>query len=57
MNENNSSQIIENIKWILFNDRSSDLSQKFHGWLGDGKSFIVTSEDGSLYRISASKIR
>ena len=55
MNDN-TSQIIEDIKWILFNDREFAPSFKFETWVGDGSSFIVKDDyDGQEYRISVTK--
>lgn len=45
------SQIIEDIKYILFNDRTFDPELKFVTWVSDSESFIV-SKDGKEYRIS-----
>lgn len=53
--ENNTSQIVEDIKWILFDDRSFDAVFEFETWVGDGCSFIVKDYDGSEYRITVSK--
>ena len=55
--EDNTSQIAEDIKWVLFDDRDFDLSLKFHSWTGNGNSFIVTNDDGNKYRVAVNKER
>ena len=51
----NSSQIIEDIKWILFDDRNYDNSFKFKTWSGNSNSFIIKDEDGQEYRVIVEK--
>lgn len=51
----NTSQIIEDIKWILFDDRSLGEAFKFVTWVGNGRSFIVADNDGQEYRITVEK--
>lgn len=46
-----SSQIIEDIKWALFDDVEFDTSLKFQTWIGDGHSFIIQDDDGQEYRV------
>lgn len=53
--KNNTSQIIEDIKWTLFDDRNFDASFKFETWVGDGHSFIVKDDDGQEYRIAVTR--
>lgn len=52
---NNSSQIIEDIKWTLFDDRNFDNSFKFEAWTGNSNSFIIKDEDGQEYRVIVEK--
>lgn len=62
MNDN-SSQIIEDIKWFMFDDESREIKNengfshdlKFVSWVGDGQSFIVKGLDGKEYRVRISK--
>ena len=59
----NSSQIVEDIKWFMFNDESKEIknengfshSLQFVTWVGDGQCFIVKDTDGTKYRIRVSK--
>lgn len=59
----NSSQIIENIKWFMFDDESKEIKNEngfSHGlqfvkWIGNGQSFIVKDTDGTEYRIRINK--
>lgn len=55
--DDNASQIAEDIKWVLFDDRNFDLSLKFHSWTGNGNSFIVKDDDGNEYRVIVNKER
>lgn len=52
---NNASQIVEDIKWTLFDDRNFETSFVFNTWAGDGNSFIVTDADGQEYRVTVTK--
>lgn len=61
--EDRSSQIIEDLKWFLFQDGTLDVIKnefdfenptKFVSWTGDGRSFIITDGDNE-YRIAISK--
>lgn len=52
---NNTSQIIEDIKWTLFDDRNFETSFKFETWVGDGHSFIVKDSDGQEYRVTLTR--
>ena len=59
----NSSQIVEDIKWFMFDDESKEIKNEngfSHGlqfvtWVGDGQCFIVKDADGTEYRIRVSK--
>lgn len=59
----NSNQIVEDIKWFMFDDESKEIKNEngfSHGlqfvtWIGDSQSFIVKDTDGTKYRISVSK--
>lgn len=51
----NSSQIVEDIKWTLFDDRNFKVSFKFETWTGNSNSFIITDEDGQEYRVIVEK--
>ena len=59
----NSSQIVEDIKWFMFDDESKEIKNdngfshglQFVAWAGDGQCFIVKDADGTEYRISVSK--
>lgn len=51
----NTSQIVEDIKWTLFDDRNFETSISFETWAGDGNSFIVKDNDGQEYRITVTK--
>ena len=55
--DDNASQIAEDIKWVLFDDRNFDLSLKFHSWTGNGNFFIVKDDDGNEYRVIVNKER
>ena len=51
----NSSQIVEDIKWFMFDDESKEIKNEngfSHGlqfvkWIGDGQCFIVKNTDGT----------
>ena len=49
------SQIIEDIKWTLFDDRTFEQSFKFETWVGDGHSFIIRDDDGQEYRVMVTR--
>ena len=59
----NSSQIVEDVKWFMFGDESKEIKNEngfSHGlqfvtWAGDGQCFIVKDADGTEYRIRVSK--
>jgi hypothetical protein len=53
--ENNISQITEDIKWILFGDRTFKPTFNFRCWTGDTNSFIVKDDDGQEYRVTVTK--
>lgn len=63
MIRDNSSQIVEDIKWFLFDDESKEIKNEMgfsHGlqfvtWAGDGRSVIVKDADRIEYRVSVSK--
>ena len=48
-------QIIEDIKWILFDDRNFDQLFRFKTWTGEGNSFIVKDDDGQEYRVTVTR--
>ena len=50
-----SSQIIEDIKWVMFNERDFHISFKFETWIGDGHSFIIKDNDGQEYRVTVTR--
>lgn len=58
-----SSQIVEDIKWFMFDDESKEIKNEngfshrlqFVSWTGDGQSFIVKDLEGMEYRIHVSK--
>ena len=58
-----SSQIVENMKWFLFDDESKEIKNEMgfsHGlqfvtWAGNGQSFIVKDTGGIEYRVSVSR--
>lgn len=54
MNDN-TSQVVEDIKWTLFDDRNFETSFSFETWAGDGNSFIVKDDDGQEYRVTVMK--
>ena len=54
MNDN-ISQVVEDIKWTLFDDRNFETSFSFETWTGNGNSFIVKDDDGQEYRITVTK--
>lgn len=54
MNDNTSA-IIEDIKWTLFDDRNYNNSFKFETWSGNSNSFIIKDEDGQEYRVIVEK--
>ncbi|MBO5969893.1 MAG: hypothetical protein J6S14_15505 [Clostridia bacterium] len=52
--DDNASQVIEDIKWTLFNDRGFETSFKFKTWTGE-HSFVVEDDDGQEYRVTVAK--
>lgn len=50
--KDNSIQIAEDIKWILFDDRDYDSFTQFETWVGDGHSFIIRDKDRQEYRVT-----
>lgn len=52
---NNASQVVEDIKYALFDDRDFETSLSFETWTGRGNSFIVKDEDGQEYRVTVTK--
>lgn len=50
-----SSQIVEDIKWILFDDREFDAPFEFQTWTGNGNSFVIQDIDGQEYRITVTR--
>ena len=63
MIRDNSSQIVEDIKWFLFDDESKEIKNEMgfsHGlqfvtWTGNEHCFIVKDADGIEYRVRISK--
>lgn len=53
--KDNTSQVVEDIKWALFNDRNFETTFNFETWAGDGNSFIVKDNDGQEYCITVTK--
>lgn len=53
--EDNSSQVVKDIKWILFDDRDYDSFTQFETWVDDGHSFIIKDEDGQEYRVTVTR--
>ena len=61
MNDN-SSQIVEDIKWFMFDDETKEIKNEngfshmlsFVSWVGE-HSFIVEDIDGKEYRVYVSK--
>lgn len=51
----NTSQVAEDIKWTLFDDRNFETSFSFETWVGNGNSFIVKDNDGQEYRITVTR--
>ena len=51
----NTNQIVEDIKWTLFDDRNFETSFNFETWAGNWNSFIVKDNDGQEYRITVTK--
>lgn len=54
MNDN-TSHVVEDIKWTLFDDRNFETSFSFETWVGNGNSFIVKDDDGQEYRITVTR--
>lgn len=52
---NNASQVVEDIKFALFDDRNFETSFKFETWTGQGNSFVVKDEDNQEYRVTVTK--
>lgn len=50
----NSEQITEDIKWILFDDRDYDSFTTFVSWV-DEHAFIIQDEEGQEYRVTITK--
>ena len=53
--KDNSNQVVEDIKKILFDDRDYDSFTQFETWVGDGHSFIIKDEDGQEYRVTVTR--
>ena len=53
--KDNTSQIVEDIKYVLFDDRNFDTLFDFETWVGDGQSFIVKDKDEQEYRITVTR--
>ncbi len=53
--KDNTEQIVEDIKWTLFDDRNFETSFKFETWTGNSNSFIIKDEDGQEYRVIVEK--
>ena len=53
--KDNSSQIVADIKWVLFDDRDFDTLSQFKTWVGDGHSLIIQDTDGQEYRITVTR--
>ncbi len=59
----NSSQIIEDIKWFMYGDEQKPIKneENFHhdttfvAWSGDGHSFILKDVNNETYRVSVIK--
>ena len=54
MNDN-TSQVAEDIKWTLFDNRNFETSFSFETWVGNGNSFIVKDNDGQEYRVTVTR--
>ena len=52
--KDNSSQVAEDIKWILFDDRDYDSFTQFKAWVSE-HSFIIKDEDGQEYRVTVTR--
>lgn len=50
-----SSFILDDIKYILFDDRDYETSFQFETYVGDRESFIVKDDDGQKYRVTVTK--
>lgn len=50
-----SSEIVENIKTIISDDRETQANFIFDTWVGDGHSFVVRDEKGTGYRVRVDK--
>ena len=50
-----SSEIVENIKTIISDDRKTQANFIFDTWVGDGHSFVVRDEKGTGYRVRVDK--
>lgn len=53
--DDNTSKLIEDVKYALFDDRNHSLSFQFETWVGDGASFIVVDEDNQEYRVTITR--
>lgn len=51
----NTSQVAEDIKWTLFDNRNFETSFSFETWVGNGNSFIVKDNDGQEYRVTVTR--
>lgn len=56
MKRDNSSEIVEDIKWTLFNNRDYDLSFQFDEWVGDGHTITVKDKDETEYSVNVELI-
>lgn len=48
-------QIVEDIKWSLFDERDFEHGLRFVRWSGDEKSFIVADQNGDEYKVVVTK--
>lgn len=54
LKEDHSSQIAEDVKYVLFDDRDFDLSQAFGSWVGEN-TFTIKDNNGTYYKITVEK--
>ena len=47
--------IVDDIKYVLFDDRNYEISFQFKKYVGDRESFIIKDDDGQEYRVTVTR--
>ena len=53
--DDNSNKIVEEIEWILFENRNALSFLEFVTWTGNGNSFVVADDNGEEYKVTVTK--